>query len=362
MKLLIPGPVEVREDILKVMSEQLYTHRGQEATEIQQNIEKNLQKILNTENEILCSTSSGTGLMEAAIKSCTLKKAAVFSMGGFGDKWYEVALNNGIDVDLYRAKDGEPITPSMLKEALDKRIYDTITITHNETSTGVQNNLEELSEVYKEYKDVVVLLDTVSSCGGVRIDADKNYADIVITSTQKCLGLPPGMAFCSLSQKAKDRIFKIGKRGYYLDLITLLEFVESSHQYISTPNLSLMKATEVQLDYIVNVEGIENRFKRHEKLAKMVREFAKKHGGLFANEDYLSDTVTTINMTDCEMFEKIKKSMYDKGYFLAEGYGDLHNINFRLAHMADRTIEDMKNILDLLSDIWNKESKLSGAF
>ena len=358
MKLLIPGPVEVREDILKVMSNQLFSHRSQEATEVQKNIEKNMKKIWNTENDILCSTSSGTGLMEAAIKSCTLKKAAVFSMGGFGGKWYEVAVNNGIDTDLYKVEDGEPIKPELLREALDKGIYDTITITHNETSTGVQNNLYELSEVYKDYSDVVVLLDTVSSCGGVNIDVDKIGADVVITSTQKCLGLPPGMAFCAISEKAKDRIFSIGKRGYYLDLITLYEFMEESHQYISTPNLSLMKAAEAQLDYIVNVEGIENRINRHRELAKMVADFAKSHGGFFANEDYLSGTITTINMENPEIFERVKKSMLDKGIFLAGGYGHLAKVNFRIAHMGDRSVEDMREILSVLSEVWEEETKL----
>lgn len=356
MKLLIPGPVEVRDEILQVMSEQLISHRSVDASNIQMNIEKNMKKIWNTENDILLSTSSGTGLMEAAIKSCTLKKAAVFSVGGFGDKWYELAIANGIDTDIYRAEAGEPTTKEVLKEALDKGIYDVITITHNETSTGVQNNLEELSEVYKNY-DVIVLVDTVSSAGGAHIDVDKNGIDIAITSTQKCLGLPPGMAFCTLSERARNRAEQVPNRGGYLDILNLYKFMKASHQYPSTPNVSLMRATEAQLDYIVNVEGVENRINRHQTMAKMVRDWAKDHGGIFANEEYLSDTLTTIKIKDESVFKILSEEMKNRGCILGSGYGNLATVNFRLAHMADRSVDEMQEVLDMLSEIWNEKIK-----
>lgn len=356
MKLLIPGPVEVRDEILQVMSKQLINHRSIAATEIQKSLEKNMQKIWNTKNDILCSTTSGTGLMEAAIKSCTLKKAAIFSIGGFGKKWFEVAVASGIDADIYEAAPGKPTTPEMIKRALDSGIYDVITITHNETSTGVQNNLEELSKVYREY-DVLALVDTVSSAGGTHVDVDKNAIDIAITSTQKCLGLPPGMAFCSISKRAKERIDYIGKRGYYLDLNTLLEFMETSHQYISTPNLSLMRATQEQLNYIINIEGLENRISRHKKMAKMVQDFARSHGGLYADEKYLSDTITTVKIDNIETFEILRDEMAKYGYLLGSGYGNFKHVNFRIAHMADRKVEDLEKALEIMSEIWNTKIK-----
>lgn len=357
MKLLIPGPVEVREEILQVMSEQLIPHRSKEASRIQKSIEDKMKIIWNTNKDILCSTSSGTGLMEGAVKSCTLKRAAIFSIGGFGDKWYEIAKKNGIEADLYKSKEGEPTTKEQIEEALSKGIYDLITITHNETSTGVQNNLEELSSIYKKYDDVVVCVDTVSSAGGVNVDVDKYNIDIAITSTQKCLGLPPGMAFCTFSEKARKRAEKVKNRGAYLDLINLYNFMEESHQYPSTPNMSLMRATEKQLDYIVNVEGLENRIKRHKEMAIIVRKWAKEHGGLFANEDYLSDTLTTIKIKDEKVFEILAEEMLKRGYLLGSGYGHLKDKNFRMAHMADRSIEELNEALRNLSEIWDEKIK-----
>lgn len=357
MKLLIPGPVEVRDEILQVMSEQLIPHRSEEASRIQKSIEDKMKVIWNTKSDILCSSSSGTGLMEAAVKSCTLKRAAVFSIGGFGDKWHEIAINNGIAADLYKSNPADPTTKEQIKSALSKGIYDLITITHNETSTGVQNDLQELSEVYKEYKDIIVCVDTVSSAGGTKIDVDDLGIDIAITSTQKCLGLPPGMAFCTFSEKARKRAEQVENRGSYLDLLNLYKFVKQSHQYPSTPNVSLMRATEKQLDYIVNVEGLENRINRHKEMARMVQDWAEEHGGLFANKDYLSDTLTTINIENEKVFEILEKEMLKEGYLLGSGYGDLKTKNFRMAHMADRTVSELEEALEIMSRIWDEKIK-----
>ena len=155
-----------------------------------------------TENEILLSTSSGSGLMEGAVRSCTRKRAAVFSVGAFGDRWYEMATSNNVPADLFKSELGQPTTPEMVEEALATGLYDLITITHNETSTAIMNPVDEIAEVVRKYPDVIFCLDTVSSLGGTKIEVDKLGVDICITSTQKCLGLPAGLSICSISNKA----------------------------------------------------------------------------------------------------------------------------------------------------------------
>ena len=115
---------------------------------------------------------------------------------------------NGIEADFF-FEQGKATTPEMVEKALATGKYDLITITHNETSSGVMNPVEELSEVWKKYPEVVVCMDTVSSMGGTKIEVDKLGVDICITSTQKCLALPPGMAICSFSQKAVERAKKV---------------------------------------------------------------------------------------------------------------------------------------------------------
>ena len=222
-RLFIPGPVEVAEDVLQKMATPQISHRGKEASALQRNISDKMRKVFNTKEEILLSTSSGSGLMEGAVRSCTAKRAAVFSVGAFGNRWFEMCTANGVPADKIESEWGQPTTPEMLEEALSTGKYDLITITMNETSTGLMNNMEALSAVYKKYPEVVVCVDTVSNAAGTEVKVDEWAIDICITSTQKCLGLPAGMAICSFSKKAVERAKQVTNRGIYFDLLGMYE-------------------------------------------------------------------------------------------------------------------------------------------
>ena len=202
-KLFIPGPVEVRPDVLEKMATPMIGHRSKDASILQRRISDNLRKLFFTKSEILLSTTSGSGLMEGAIRSCTLKKAAVFSVGAFGKRWYNMALNNNVQADLFEVEMGKGVTPEMVDNVLKTGEYDLVAVTHNETSTGVMNPIKEIGEVIKKYPDVVFIVDAVSSAAGTKIEVDKWGIDICITSSQKALGLPPGMAVCTFSNKAR---------------------------------------------------------------------------------------------------------------------------------------------------------------
>jgi aspartate aminotransferase-like enzyme len=180
-KLFIPGPVEVSQDVLEKMATPMIGHRTKEISALQRNISENLKKLFYTNNQIMLSTSSGSGFMEGAIRSCTAKKAAVFSVGAFGKRWYKMAVSNGVPADYYEVEMGKATTADMVEEALSKGEYDLITITHNETSTGVMNPIEEIANVVKKYPEVVFCVDTVSSAAGSKIEVDKLGIDICIT-------------------------------------------------------------------------------------------------------------------------------------------------------------------------------------
>ncbi len=213
-KLFIPGPVDVDPEVLAKFSTLQISHRGNEATELQKNISENLQKLMYTKNTILLSTSSGSGMMEMAIRSCTKKRAAVFSVGAFGDRWFKMATVNGIPADHFKSADGEPTTPEMVEEALKTGKYDVVTVTHNETSSGIMNPVYEIGQVVSKYPDVIFCVDAVSSLGGAKIEVDKSNLDICLSSTQKCLGLPPGMAVASVSERAYERAQTVENRGW----------------------------------------------------------------------------------------------------------------------------------------------------
>ena len=351
-KLFIPGPVEVREDVLEKLATPMIGHRSKEASALQRRISDNLRKLFFTKSEILLSTSSGSGLMEGAIRSCTAKRAAVFSVGAFGKRWYEMAINNNVPADIYEVEMGKAIRPKMVDDVLATGKYDLVAVTHNETSTGVMNPVEEIGEIVKKYPDVVFIVDTVSSAAGTKIEVDKWGIDVCITSSQKALGLPPGMAICTFSEKARERAEKVKYRGFYLDLLALYKYIQKKdYQYPSTPSLSHMFALDYQLDYILNKEGLENRFARHIEMAQIVRQWAKKNFELFPEEEYLSNTLTTVKNTRGISVADLNKELGKRGFQISNGYGDLKEKTFRIAHMADCTVNEIKELLDNIDDI-----------
>jgi len=350
-RLFIPGPVDVADDVLQKMATPMIGHRTKDATELQRSITEKMRKVMYTENVILLSTSSGSGLMEGAIRSCTRKRAAVFSVGAFGDRWYKMAKANGVPADVFSSELGTPTTPEMVEAALATGKYDLVTITHNETSTGIMNPVEEIAEVIKKYPDVIFCLDTVSSLGGTKIEVDKLGVDICITSTQKCLGLPPGLAICSFSQKAINAAKQVENRGLYFDLLDLYNYIQKKdHQYPSTPSLSHMYALEYQLGKMLE-EGLENRFARHSEMAEYVRNWARENFEMLAEDKYASNTLTTIRNTKNISVSDLNKELGKKGYMISNGYGDLKDVTFRIAHMAETTLDEIKTLLNIIDEV-----------
>ncbi len=350
-KLFIPGPVEVRPDVLARMSAPMIGHRTREASDLQRGIADKMRAVMYTENQVVLSTSSGSGLMEGAVRSCTARRAAVFSIGAFGDRWYRMCTSNGIPADLFSAELGQPTTAESVENALSTGKYDLVTITHNETATGVANSLDELAPVLRRYPEVVFCVDAVSSLGGHRIEVDRSGIDICITSSQKCLGLPPGLAVASVSDKAYQAAKKVPYRGLYFDYVELYEFVhDKDNQYPSTPSLSHMFALDYQLDRIL-AEGLDNRFARHAAMAGLVQDWARERFALYSNEKYLSNTVTCVDNTRSIPFFRLSSGLGERGFSISDGYAALKGRTFRIAHMADATMEELRTLLDAIDGL-----------
>ena len=349
-KLFIPGPVEVSEDVLARMATPMIGHRSKAATELQKSISEKIQKVFYTDNTIVLSTSSGSGLMESAIRSCTSKKAAVFSIGSFGERWYKMAVTNGRDADIFRVPNGQATYAAEVDAALATGKYDVVTITHNETSTGVMNPIAEIAAVIKKYPDVVFLVDTVSSMGGTYIPVDELGIDVCITSSQKALGLPPGMSIASVSEKAYQRAQTVENRGLYFDLVSLVKKARDKYQYPSTPSISHMFALDYALDRILD-EGLENRYARHIQMAEYTREWARKYFAIFPDERYLSNTLTCVDNTRGISVADLNAELTKRGMCISNGYGDLKEKTFRIAHMADCTLDDIKEVTGNIVDI-----------
>ncbi|MBU5668981.1 alanine--glyoxylate aminotransferase family protein [Peptoniphilus sp. MSJ-1] len=352
MKLFLPGPVSVRKEVLEKFLEPVIGHRSAQASEIQKTISINIQKILGTEHTIITSTSSGTGLMEGAIRSCTKKRALICSLGSFGELWYKLGLENSIETDILRSVSGEATDINKLKELLNKNDFDFVGITHNETSTGIKNDLDEFKDIIAQHSDIIWALDAVSSAGGTPINQDYYGIDIVITSSQKCLGLTPGLSFASISDKAYEKAKTVENRGHYFDFVNLYDFIKDhDFQYPSTPAISNMVSAAYQLDYIVNEEGVENRYKRHLEMSDYFKQWANKYFPVYGNPKYQSPTITAINNTNNIDFNDLNNKLMERDIMISNGYGDLINKTFRVGHMGDYTIEDMKYLTKNIEEV-----------
>jgi aspartate aminotransferase-like enzyme len=350
-KLFIPGPIEVHPDVLKAMSLPMIGHRSGDYSNLQKRVTEKVQKLAFTTHPILFSASSGSGLMEGAIRCCTAKRAIVFSVGTFGNRWFEIAQGNGVPADKHEVAWGEALTPEMIDEHLSTGKYDCATLTHSETSTGVMNDLQQLAPVFKKYPDVIWCIDAVSSFGGVKIDVESLGVDLMVTSSQKCLGLPPGLSLATFSPRAEKRAQSVKNRGYYFDLLQLLQFIrEKNFQYPSTMSISHLFALDMQMDRILK-EGIEARFARHEQMARRVQGWAKKYFALYPVERYASTTVTCIKNTRGISVADLNKELGARNLTLSNGYGKLKEQTFRIAHMGDLQMSDIDELLGAIEEI-----------
>jgi predicted phosphoserine aminotransferase len=355
-RLFIPGPISVEETTMQAMHREMIGHRGKEFQELFGVCAQGLQKILYTKNRVLISTSSGSGLMEGAIRNCVNENVLMLSCGAFGKKWYDIAKSTGKKVDLLEVPAGKGFRAEELKKKLSEKKYEAICVTHNETSTGVTNHLEELAPIVKEH-GALFLVDAVSSMGGSKIEVDKLGIDVCITSSQKCFGLPPGLSFASVSEAALNKAKTIQGRGFYFDFIELAKEYDTN-QTPYTPAVGLFFGLKERI-IAMEKEGIENVFIRHALLAKTTQEWAKSKGlDLFAEEGYRSNTVTCILNTKKINLEEVKKKVKARGYVMDAGYRKLNDDQikagkpdtFRIPHMGQLSVEELKKYLTVLEE------------
>lgn len=352
MKIFVPGPVYVRPEILQEMAKPMtFSHRSRDFTKLLNDVTPKLQKLLYTGSRVFISTSSGSGLMEASIRNCVRKKCLNLVCGAFSDRWRQMALECGKESNAVEVEWGKGIHPEMVREELEKNgnEYDALCLTHNETSTGVMNPVEEIAEIMKDYPDITFMVDTVSSMAGVKIDVDKLGIDICLASVQKCFGLPPGISVFSVSSKALEKSKTVQGRGHYFDLQAFLKYYEKG-QTISTPSISHIFALNKQMDFILE-EGLDNRFDRHKEMAGIVNNWANRNFSMFPEKGFESITLSVINNTRNLDISQINQKLKEKGKMIADGYGRVKGQTFRIAHMGDLQISDVKELLDDLDGI-----------
>lgn len=350
-RLFIPGPVEVRPEILAAQAQPMVGHRSAAFAELYARLQPKLQQSFRTENRVYVFTSSGSGIWEAASRNCIRdnKKVLHLVCGAFSDRWAKISEANGKHVDRISADWGNGIAAERLAEALEKESYDAVACVYNETSTGVLNPIAEYAKILEHYPDTLFLVDVVSAYVGAALHVDDWGIDICLTSTQKALALPPGMAFGAISPAVLERAESVANRGYYFDLLTFEKYHKKNNTP-ATPPISLMYAADQQLSDIQD-EGLENREARHQQMAETTREWGLSKGfELFAEAGYESPTLTVFKNTLDIDISALNTFLRERGMEIANGYGKIKNQTFRIAHMGDTQPEHMQQLFAAFDD------------
>lgn len=346
-RLFLPGPVEVRKEILEAQTQWMIGHRMPEFADLFGRLQGKLRQAFFTDSRVYVIGASGTGFWEGASRNGIRddKKVLHLTGGSFSGRWAEISEANGKQVDRIDVEWGKAHTPDMVAEALEKETYDAVCVVHNETSTGVTNPIQAIGEVVNQYDDTLFFVDSVSGFLGTELRVDDWGIDIALTSGQKAFALPPGIAFAAVSDRVLERAKQVEFRGYYFDFLALEKSLVKNNTP-STPPISLMYAADAQMDAIL-AEGIEARWARHQQMRDTTHDWALDNGfGLFAQDGYRSNTVTTVhNLKEIDVNAMDKFMQTEKGYAMDKGYGKIKGTTFRVPHMGDMQMATLTEVL-----------------
>src|SRR5213082_3504689 len=350
-KLFTPGPVEVSAKTLAAFSRPMIGHRGEDFKNLYRDVYPKLQKLFGTRQSVFLSTSSAWGVMEAAIRNVVRERVLCSMCGAFSDKWLDVARRCGKEAEPLQVEWGAHIDQHAIDQKLASGKFDTLTLIHNETSTGVMNPLPEICCTLAKYPDVILILDTVSSFSAMKIDMDALGIDVMLTGAQKALALPPGFSLFAISEKAQERAEKQKDRGYYFDF---LEFRKQQAEWMtpSTPSIGHVFALQSKLGEIFE-EGLTKRYERHARTNALVRDWVQRSGfEFFAEEGFRSKTLTCVeNNRGIDVVDLARKLREKHHLVIDPGYGKLRGKTFRLSNMGDETEETVSHLLSCLDDI-----------
>jgi aspartate aminotransferase-like enzyme len=288
--------------------------------------------------------------MEGAVRQASRKRILNTVCGAFSKRWHQITADNGVPCEKVEVPMGQAITPALVDEALSQGDYDAVTIVMNETSTGVMSPVADIAAmIHEKYPNVLILVDAVSCMAGTRIEFDAWGLDVCLAGVQKCFALPAGLTVCAVSDRARARALEVGNGGYYFSYEQMDKKYEK-HQTPATPAISLMQALNAQMDAILN-EGLENRWRRHKDMAAIVQEWAQSYFGLYSDPEYLSVTVTNVENTRGISVAGLNQALRERGAIISNGYGDLKEKCFRIAHMGDITVDDVNWLLEQINDI-----------
>ncbi len=348
--LRIPGPTPCPQEVLKEMSRQMINHRGPQFAQILSDVTDNLKQLFQTQNDVFLLTGSGTGGLEAAVVNALSPGDRVLSVsiGVFGDRFAAIARQFGAEIIPLNFEWGKAAEPDQIKKALDQDpSIKAVLVTHNETSTGVTNDLGRISSVVKEF-DKLLLVDAISSLGSIELPVDDWHCDITVTGSQKGWMVPPGLAMVAVSQKAWQANSEATMPRFYWDFAKARSYLDKG-QTPWTPAVSVVFAMDVALKMMVK-EGLSNIIARHARIAGMTRDNVKALGlSLFADDKHASNTVTSIAASNGLEVPRLLKIMREEHQVvLGGGQQSMAGKIFRIGHLGWVSEDDISAVFSAL--------------
>ncbi|MDC3415048.1 pyridoxal-phosphate-dependent aminotransferase family protein [Terrihalobacillus insolitus] len=348
--LRIPGPSPIPPSVQRAMVQPMIGHRGQEAKKLIQTIRPKLKPIFGTDQDVVVITGSGTAGLETAVVN-TVKagdEVLVIVTGSFGDRFAKICESYQIRVRRLDVEWGNALDPNQVKVLLEENpTIKAVFATFCETSTGVLNPIQALSEMVHQSSDALLVVDGVSCIGGVDTKMDEWGIDILVTGSQKAFMLPAGLTFVAASERAWNVIENNEQSRFYLDLKKYRDnLIKDSTPF--TPALSLLFGLE-QVLQLFEEEGLSNVFKRHQTMMEMTRAAANALKlPLLTSDVAASPTVTAIRPADFQAEDLRKVLKQEFALSVAGGQQHLKGKIFRIGHMGYCAPADILQIVAIL--------------
>ncbi len=360
--LLIPGPTPVIDSIYDAMAQETRSHTDGRFTAIYKESIEMTRDMFRTDGEVFVISGSGTLAMEMALVNTVAagEKLLVISQGYFGDRFIKLGEAFGIDVEVLQSEWGKQVTPAEVEAKLATGTFKAVTMTHADTSTGVVADLEALVPLIKKH-GALIILDGVVATAAIEEDMSKSYGhtdykiDVILTGSQKAIGVPPGLAIVAFNKTAlaaRERIERVP--AYYADIHNWMPIMQDPGKYFATPPVNLIYAYHEGMRLVLE-EGMENRYKRHAAYGKAVRAGLAAYGmQALADESVAAPTLSCIIYPEGVDDATFRAAMAEKGVILAGALAHLAGKAFRIGHMGNTTAEMLEKAVDLIGEALNE--------
>lgn len=340
----LPGPAAVHPDVLAAMLRPMPAPRSAEGGALLDRVGSGLRTLFRTRRPVVAATTSATGMVEAAIRCGVRERVLCIVAGHAGERAARVAERCDRDVVRLHVPPGEALEPALLAQLLDGPPVDAVILVHAETSTGVQHPIAELLRLVRPMPDVVTIVDASTTLGATDVDPERWGADVVFSSSQRAVGVPPGLAFAAISDRFLVRAAAQHDRGVHLDLVALHEAAIEG-DVVETPALPQLLALDVQLARIA-AERLEARWARHRAMREMVEAWVEQHGRctMVAPVGRRADAVSALRLGPGRSAAGLVRALHAEGWDIAAADDPADRV-LCIGHMADATTADLAALL-----------------